>query len=149
MSEVPKVVAIVGANLAGGTVAWRLREEGYDGRIVLIGEETLPPYERPSLSKEYLRGQEDELHFMRPPEWWDEGRIETYFGTRAESLDTGKPVRLASTLDVPPERPPRAMMQLAVAIAQEFFDHRGRHADRYQPDPTPPRPDGRRRSVLS
>jgi 3-phenylpropionate/trans-cinnamate dioxygenase ferredoxin reductase subunit len=88
VSEVPKVVAIVGANLAGGTVAWRLREEGYDGRIVLIGQETLPPYERPSLSKEYLRGQEAELHFMRPPEWWDEGRIETYFGTRAESLDT-------------------------------------------------------------
>jgi 3-phenylpropionate/trans-cinnamate dioxygenase ferredoxin reductase subunit len=88
VSEVPRVVAIVGANLGGGTVAWRLREEGYDGRIVLIGEETLPPYERPSLSKEYLRGQEDELHFMRPPEWWDEGRIETHFGIQAESLDT-------------------------------------------------------------
>ena len=88
MSEVPAVVAIVGANLAGGTAAWRLREEGYDGRIVLIGEEALPPYERPSLSKEYLRGQENELHFIRPPEWWDDGRIETHFGVRAESLDT-------------------------------------------------------------
>lgn len=88
MSEVPRVVAIVGANLAGGTAAWCLREEGYDGRIVLIGEEALPPYERPSLSKEYLRGQEDELHFIRPLEWWDEGRIETHFGVRAQSLDT-------------------------------------------------------------
>ena len=89
MSEVPRVVAIVGANLAGGTAAWRLLEEGYDGRIVLIGEEALPPYERPSLSKEYLRGQEDELHFLRPPEWWEaEGRIETHLGVRAKALDS-------------------------------------------------------------
>lgn len=89
MSEVPRVVAIVGANLAGGTAAWRLREEGYDGRIVLIGKEALPPYERPSLSKEYLRGEEDEIHFLRPPEWWEsEGRIELHLGVRASSLHT-------------------------------------------------------------
>ena len=88
MSDAPRVVAIVGANLAGGTAAWRLREEGYDDRIALIGEEALPPYERPSLSKEYLRGQEDEIHSLRPAEWWDEASIETHFGVRAESLDT-------------------------------------------------------------
>jgi 3-phenylpropionate/trans-cinnamate dioxygenase ferredoxin reductase component len=89
VSEVPRVVAIVGANLAGGTAAWRLREEGYDGRIVLIGQEALPPYERPSLSKEYLRGEEDEIHFLRPPEWWEsEGRIELHLGVRASSLHT-------------------------------------------------------------
>ena len=45
---------IVGANLASGTAAITLREEGFDGEIVLIGAESPPPYERPPLSKEYL-----------------------------------------------------------------------------------------------
>ena len=48
---------IVGASLAGGTAAATLREEGFDGRVVLIGEESAAPYERPPLSKEYLRGE--------------------------------------------------------------------------------------------
>jgi 3-phenylpropionate/trans-cinnamate dioxygenase ferredoxin reductase component len=44
---------IVGAGLAGGNAAATLREEGFDGRVVLIGEEPHPPYERLPLSKEY------------------------------------------------------------------------------------------------
>ena len=46
---------IVGANLAGGTAAITLREEGFDGSIVLIGAEPHLPYERPPLSKEYFQ----------------------------------------------------------------------------------------------
>ncbi len=46
---------IVGASLAGGVAASTLREEGFDGEVVLIGAEQYPPYERPPLSKEYLR----------------------------------------------------------------------------------------------
>ncbi|MDQ4130277.1 MAG: FAD-dependent oxidoreductase, partial [Actinomycetota bacterium] len=48
---------IVGASLAGAKAAEALREEGFDGRIVLIGAEPEPPYERPPLSKDYLRGE--------------------------------------------------------------------------------------------
>ena len=88
MNDVPRTVAIIGASQAGATAAWRLREEAFDGRIVLIGEEDLPPYERPSLSKEYLRGQEEDVHWIRPPEWWAEAQIDARFGTRAESIDT-------------------------------------------------------------
>ena len=48
---------IVGAGMAGGKAAETLREEGFDGRIVLVGAEAERPYERPPLSKEYLRGE--------------------------------------------------------------------------------------------
>ena len=47
---------ILGASLAGAKAAETLRIEGFDGRVVLIGEETERPYERPLLSKDYLRG---------------------------------------------------------------------------------------------
>ena len=53
---------IVGASLAGGEAAATLRHEGFDGRVILIGAEPRPPYERPPLSKEFLRG---ELPFER------------------------------------------------------------------------------------
>src|SRR5215212_8094488 len=48
---------IVGASMAGGGAAATLREEGFDGRVVLIGAEPQAPYKRPPLSKEYLRGE--------------------------------------------------------------------------------------------
>ena len=48
---------IVGARMAGGKGAETLREEGFDGRIVLVGAEPHRPYERPPLSKDYLRGE--------------------------------------------------------------------------------------------
>src|SRR3546814_10509501 len=49
-------VVIVGAGQAGGYVAWALRSEGFIGEIVLVGDETHPPYQRPPLSKELLEG---------------------------------------------------------------------------------------------
>ncbi len=87
---------VIGANMAGGTAAATLREDGFDGRVVLIGHEPHPPYERPPLSKEYLRGEEDEPRFLRPPEWYEEHEIETGFGKRAERIDiAGRSVELA------------------------------------------------------
>jgi len=50
---------IVGAGLAGAKAAETLREEGFDGRLVLLGAEPERPYERPPLSKDYLRGETD------------------------------------------------------------------------------------------
>jgi 3-phenylpropionate/trans-cinnamate dioxygenase ferredoxin reductase component len=85
---VPGTVVVVGANLAGGTAAAVLRDQGFDGRLVLIGAEDLPPYERPPLSKEFLRGEQDlEAGFVRPPGWWEEHDIEMRLGTRVERLD--------------------------------------------------------------
>ena len=48
---------IFGGSLAGATAAATLRDEGYDGRLVLVGAEPLLPYERPVLSTEFLRGE--------------------------------------------------------------------------------------------
>jgi 3-phenylpropionate/trans-cinnamate dioxygenase ferredoxin reductase subunit len=52
-----RTFVIVGASLAGAKAAEALRHEGFDGRVVLIGEEAERPYERPPLSKDYLRGE--------------------------------------------------------------------------------------------
>jgi 3-phenylpropionate/trans-cinnamate dioxygenase ferredoxin reductase subunit len=77
---------IVGGGLAAATTAGSLREGGFDGELVLIGAEADPPYERPPLSKEYLRGQEPHPHWVRPEGWYQEQAIETRFGVRAERL---------------------------------------------------------------
>lgn len=79
-------VVIVGGGLGGATAAATLRDRGFDGRIVLIGAEPMPPYERPPLSKEYLRGESDH-HFVRPEGWYEEHGVEARFGVRAERLD--------------------------------------------------------------
>jgi 3-phenylpropionate/trans-cinnamate dioxygenase ferredoxin reductase subunit len=85
---IPRRVVIVGANLTGGTAAAALRQEGFDDEVVLIGEEAHPPYERPPLSKEYLRGEQPfEEGLVRPDGWYEEQGIETRFGVRAERID--------------------------------------------------------------
>jgi 3-phenylpropionate/trans-cinnamate dioxygenase ferredoxin reductase subunit len=81
-------IVIVGASLAGATAAATLRGEGYDGRLVVIGDEEVPPYERPPLSKTYLRGEQPlEGLFVRPPDFWEDHGIELLAGQRAEALD--------------------------------------------------------------
>jgi len=80
---------IVGAGLAGGKAAETLRAEGFAGRIVLIGEEPERPYERPPLSKEYLRGKQPrETAYVHEPGWYDEHRVELQLGAKAVGLDT-------------------------------------------------------------
>jgi 3-phenylpropionate/trans-cinnamate dioxygenase ferredoxin reductase component len=84
----PETIVVVGASLAGATAAATLRDEGYDGTVVLLGAEALPPYERPGLSKEVLRGEQPiEEHLVRPPEWYVDREIELRTGTRAVQLD--------------------------------------------------------------
>jgi 3-phenylpropionate/trans-cinnamate dioxygenase ferredoxin reductase subunit len=79
---------IVGANLAGGTAAITLREEGFDGAIVLIGAEPHLPYERPPLSKEYLQGKKPfEEALLKPITFYTEHTIQTRLGVRATRLD--------------------------------------------------------------
>src|SRR5207253_4232878 len=68
---------IVGGGLAGGNAAATLREEGFAGRVVLIGREPGVPFGRPPLSKTYLRSEEDlSGWYVKPPEWYEEHDIE-------------------------------------------------------------------------
>ncbi len=84
---------IVGAGLAGGGAAATLREEGFDGRLVLIGAEPQPPYERPPLSKEYLRGESPfEQVLFQPLDFYAENDIETRFGARVTRVDAAEKV---------------------------------------------------------
>ena len=84
---------IVGAGLAGGGAGATLRREGFNGRVILIGAEPQPPYERPPLSKEYLRGEFSfEGALVQPPDFYDENDIETRFGVRATRVDATEKV---------------------------------------------------------
>jgi 3-phenylpropionate/trans-cinnamate dioxygenase ferredoxin reductase component len=79
--------AIVGASLAGAKAAETLRAEGFDGRIVLIGEEPERPYERPPLSKDYLRGEAEARPYVHPEEFYAENEIELRRSTSVEAID--------------------------------------------------------------
>ena len=75
---------IVGASLAGAKAAEALREEGFDGPIVLIGAEPDPPYERPPLSKEYLRGEVPrEKAYVHPESFYADNAIDLRTGARS------------------------------------------------------------------
>lgn len=87
----PETMAIVGASLAGGSAAVNLRQEGFDGRLVLVGAEPQPPYERPPLSKEYLRGESSfERALLQPPDFYGENEIETRFGVSATRINAAE-----------------------------------------------------------
>jgi 3-phenylpropionate/trans-cinnamate dioxygenase ferredoxin reductase subunit len=96
-------VVIVGGGQGGYQTAASLRSEGFDGRIVLIGEEPQLPYQRPPLSKEFLLGkQRIEQLTLRPAPFYSTQRIEVLVGERVEAIDTaGGQVRLASGSWVP------------------------------------------------
>jgi 3-phenylpropionate/trans-cinnamate dioxygenase ferredoxin reductase component len=81
---------IAGAGLAGAKAAETLREEGFDGRLVLIGAERERPYERPPLSKDYLRGDAArETIYVHPESFYAEHDVELRLGRRAVELDVG------------------------------------------------------------
>ena len=83
---------IVGGGVAAAHAARGLRRGGFDGTILLVGEETLPPYNRPPLSKELLLSPEplpDDLLLAEPPAWYERHRVELRTGTRVTALDPG------------------------------------------------------------
>lgn len=83
-------VVIVGAGRCGASAAETLSYAGFGGRVVLIGEEDEPPYERPPLSKEYLRGEQDpDSLLVRPRQWYAEVGIDLRTGVTVTSLDCG------------------------------------------------------------
>jgi 3-phenylpropionate/trans-cinnamate dioxygenase ferredoxin reductase subunit len=82
---------IVGASLAGAKAAEALREEGFTGRVVLVGAEDDRPYERPPLSKDYLRGETDrDKIYVHDAGFYAEHDIELRLGRTALVLDTAE-----------------------------------------------------------
>ena len=79
--------AIIGGGLAGASAAAALRKEGFDGRIVLVGEEGHRPYERPELSKKYLRAEPETDVFVHEPNFYADARIELLTGEPVTSID--------------------------------------------------------------
>src|SRR4051794_16245238 len=85
----PETHVIVGAALAGAKTAEALREEGFEGRIVLVGAEPELPYERPPLSKDYLRGEASrEAARVHPEGFYDDHDIELRTATTVERIET-------------------------------------------------------------
>jgi 3-phenylpropionate/trans-cinnamate dioxygenase ferredoxin reductase subunit len=79
---------IAGAGLAGAKAAETLRTEGFDGPVVLVGDETERPYERPTLSKEYLQGKaERETIFVHPQAWYADNAVELRLGSPVTGID--------------------------------------------------------------
>ena len=81
-------VVIVGAGHGAGQVVATLRQQKYAGRIVLIGEESWLPYQRPPLSKKFLAGDMPaERLFVKPPSFYEDPAIDLRLGTRVEAID--------------------------------------------------------------
>jgi 3-phenylpropionate/trans-cinnamate dioxygenase ferredoxin reductase component len=83
-------IVIVGAGHAGGTAAALLRQYGHEGPITLIGEEPIPPYQRPPLSKAWLKGKADaDMLALKPLEFYAKHGIDFRPNIRAVALDPG------------------------------------------------------------
>jgi 3-phenylpropionate/trans-cinnamate dioxygenase ferredoxin reductase subunit len=99
-------VVIVGAGHAGGSAAAFLRQFGHSGPIVLIGEEPVLPYQRPPLSKAWLKGEADEEALqLRPADYYEAENIELHLGVHAVSLHRrSRTVHLSNGNVVPYDR---------------------------------------------
>jgi 3-phenylpropionate/trans-cinnamate dioxygenase ferredoxin reductase subunit len=97
---------IVGAGMGGAKTAEALRGEGWEGRIVLLGDEPEPPYERPPLSKDYLRGESGRADArVHPDGYYEEHGIELRTSVRVDAVDTAAhEVALAGGERIPYER---------------------------------------------
>ena len=114
-------IVVIGAGQAGASLVAKLRSEGCDGAITLIGEEHVPPYQRPPLSKKYLLGEmELERLFLRPESYYAENGIDLLLGRRVEAINRDRKTvivggeaiaydRLALTTGAVPRRLPPAI----------------------------------------
>ena len=81
-------IVVIGAGQAGQSLVSKLRALGFDGRLTLIGEEPVPPYQRPPLSKKYMLGEmEKERLFLRPESFYADQGIELLLGERVSGID--------------------------------------------------------------
>ncbi|MFO7856716.1 MAG: FAD-dependent oxidoreductase [Paracoccaceae bacterium] len=83
-------IVVLGAGQAGASLAAKMRAEGHDGPLALVGEEPAPPYQRPPLSKKYLLGEMPKERLqLRPESFWAEKDVDLRTGVRAEAIDLG------------------------------------------------------------
>lgn len=81
-------IVVIGAGQAGASLVAKLRSEGFDGQITLIGLESVPPYQRPPLSKAYLLGDMPlERLFLRPSSFYDDQNIALRLNSRVTAID--------------------------------------------------------------
>jgi 3-phenylpropionate/trans-cinnamate dioxygenase ferredoxin reductase component len=79
---------LIGGGLASASCAAELRKRGSDGSVLLVGREPEPPYERPPISKEYLRGEAERAEaYVNEPSWYEENGVELLTGRNVMSLD--------------------------------------------------------------
>jgi 3-phenylpropionate/trans-cinnamate dioxygenase ferredoxin reductase component len=89
VTEVASFV-VVGGGLAGAKAAEALRERGFDGSLVVVGDEAELPYERPPLSKDYLAGKSArEDARVHDQQWYEDKQVELRLGVSATAVDTG------------------------------------------------------------
>ena len=87
----PAGVVIIGGGQAGAEAASALRVLGYDGPILLIGDETQAPYQRPPLSKDYLLGKLDAARLpLRADAYYDKQKIGLLMGQRVAAIDPSR-----------------------------------------------------------
>jgi 3-phenylpropionate/trans-cinnamate dioxygenase ferredoxin reductase component len=80
---------LIGGGMASAHCATELRKRGADGDVLLVGREPEPPYERPPLSKEYMRGENERREaYVHEPDWYSENDVELVTGKNVMSLDT-------------------------------------------------------------
>ena len=90
-------IVIIGGGQAGAQAAFSLRQWGYEGALTLVGEEPVPPYQRPPLSKAYLKGEmaEERLYF-KPEDWYAENGVTLLKSETATEIDrAGRRVELS------------------------------------------------------
>jgi 3-phenylpropionate/trans-cinnamate dioxygenase ferredoxin reductase subunit len=103
MSDAAHRVVIIGAGHAGGTAAAVLRQYGFEGPIVLVGEEPIAPYQRPPLSKAWLKGEADAEDLeLKPQSFYGEHGIDLRLSVTATSIErSAKLVHLSDGATVP------------------------------------------------
>jgi 3-phenylpropionate/trans-cinnamate dioxygenase ferredoxin reductase component len=89
---------IIGGGLAGGMIAQEYREQGGQESVLIVARESHPPYHRPPLTKDFLRGETPAFEtYMHPAAWWEEQNVSLRTSTEVVGLDRGaRTVTLAS-----------------------------------------------------
>ena len=120
---------IVGAGHAGGTAAALLRQYGHEGPITLVGEEPIAPYQRPPLSKAWLKGEADaDSLALKPLEFYAEHGIEFRPGVTATKLErSAKKVGLSDGSEVAYDKLILATGARAIALPIPGADHNDLH----------------------
>jgi 3-phenylpropionate/trans-cinnamate dioxygenase ferredoxin reductase component len=120
----PSRIVIIGASLAGGTAGIALRDQGYEGELTLIGEESQLPYERPPLSKALLLGERDEPDWVGDEATYADKAISLRLGTTATRIDRGRKVVVASRHEYPYDK-----LLIATGSAPRRLDIHGSELD--------------------